>query len=105
MHNGNIADFNRIKRVLQQSLKEEFFLAVQGNTDSEWAFAVFLNFLEGDARDSLGPEILRTAMLKTIAQLNQWAKEKGVLEVSLSLSLTHCNPTDTADSCHFSTLQ
>jgi predicted glutamine amidotransferase len=43
MHNGNIAQFSRIKRKLQTSLRDELYNFVQGNTDSEWSFALFLN--------------------------------------------------------------
>lgn len=63
MHNGNIADFNTLKRRLQSDLPEVPFNMVQGNTgaftpssilfwrltaisrcqDSEWAFALFLS--------------------------------------------------------------
>ncbi|KAJ1669833.1 glutamine amidotransferase subunit, partial [Spiromyces aspiralis] len=43
MHNGLIGEFPRIKRQLQASLKDEIFLSIQGSTDSEHAFAVFLN--------------------------------------------------------------
>lgn len=45
MHNGGIAEFDKIKRKLQSSLPEELFLFVEGNTDSEWAFALFLSFV------------------------------------------------------------
>jgi glutamine amidotransferase len=46
MHNGGIAEFERMKRKLQDSLPEELFLFPQGNTDSEWAFALFLSFVK-----------------------------------------------------------
>ncbi|CAE6449711.1 unnamed protein product [Rhizoctonia solani] len=59
MHNGGIADFHLIKRKLQSSLSDELFAVPQGNTDSEWAFALFLSFL------------------------NQWAKEAKITEPSL----------------------
>jgi hypothetical protein len=42
---GNIADFNKIKRKLQSHLSDELFLFPAGNTDSEWAFALFLQQL------------------------------------------------------------
>ena len=64
MHNGGIAQFDKvmlshmlqhtgifihpflqIKRKLLSALPEELFLFVQGNTDSEWAFALFLSFV------------------------------------------------------------
>jgi glutamine amidotransferase len=43
MHNGNISGFTLIKRRLQASLRDELYNFVQGNTDSEWSFALFLN--------------------------------------------------------------
>lgn len=46
MHNGGIAEFEKIKRKLQNFLPEELYLFVQGNTDSEWAFALFLSFVK-----------------------------------------------------------
>jgi glutamine amidotransferase len=45
MHNGSISDFHLIKRKLQASLSDELFAVPQGNTDSEWAFALFLSFV------------------------------------------------------------
>ncbi|CAG8664342.1 1637_t:CDS:2, partial [Acaulospora morrowiae] len=83
IHNGNIANFNKIKRKLQQSLRDEIFFHVQGNTDSEWAFALFLNQLEDPKNGNFDYETLRMAMLKTIDQLNIWAKEEGIDEPSL----------------------
>nr|CAG8474690.1 6014_t:CDS:2 [Entrophospora candida] len=83
MHNGHIQDFYKIKRKLVQSLKEDIFLFVQGNTDSEWAFALFLNQLSDPKNGPFSHEILRNAMLKTIQQLNIWAEEEGINEPSL----------------------
>ncbi|CAJ0914950.1 13623_t:CDS:2, partial [Entrophospora sp. SA101] len=83
MHNGHIQDFYKIKRKLVQSLKEDIFLFVQGNTDSEWAFALFLNQLSDPKNGPFSHEILRSAMLKTIQQLNIWAEEEGINEPSL----------------------
>lgn len=52
MHNGHVAEFKKvtsynfeIKRSLQNMIKEEFFLMVQGNTDSEWIFSLFLSLV------------------------------------------------------------
>ncbi|KAI8972753.1 nucleophile aminohydrolase [Pilobolus umbonatus] len=83
MHNGGIAEFDKIKRRLQNSLSEELFLFVQGNTDSEWAFALFLSFLSDPNANSFEHQELKEAMLKTIAQLNEWAEEFGIEEPSL----------------------
>ncbi|KAJ1960234.1 glutamine amidotransferase subunit [Dipsacomyces acuminosporus] len=83
MHNGNIAGFESIKRKLQNSLREDIFLSLQGNTDSEHAFALFLNMLDAPEREEFSFRELRQAMLKTISQLNEWLDESGIHEISL----------------------
>jgi glutamine amidotransferase len=54
MHNGGIAEFDKIKRKLQNCLSEDLFLFVQGNTDSEWAFALFLSYVRSKHLCSFG---------------------------------------------------
>ncbi|KAL1925427.1 uncharacterized protein VTP21DRAFT_310 [Calcarisporiella thermophila] len=84
MHNGHIAEFRKIKRKLTVSLRDELFLFVQGNTDSEWAFALFLDQLENPGSDEpFSYEALKDAMLKTIALINKWSEEENITEPSL----------------------
>ncbi|KAJ2705615.1 glutamine amidotransferase subunit [Coemansia sp. IMI 203386] len=84
MHNGNIGGFERIKRQMQASLSEEIYLAIQGTTDSEHAFAVFLNMLDDPlGRKEFSHDELRRAMLATIEQINSWLDQAGVKETSL----------------------
>jgi len=68
-----------VKRRLVSDVSDRWFENVQGNTDSEWAFALFLDSLEKhgvDAddevkqRDGFGHTNLRKAMLKTIERIN-----------------------------------
>jgi predicted glutamine amidotransferase len=83
MHNGGIGCFKQIKRRLAMSLNEQWFTLVQGSTDSEWAFATFLDCLDkaGVSPNSevgqggFGHTVLRKAMLKTIARINSFIKE------------------------------
>jgi glutamine amidotransferase len=78
MHNGNIACWHLVKRDLALGLRERWFLGVLGGTDSEWAFAVFLDEMERGGVDpsedpgpgGFGHGVLRKAMLKTIARIN-----------------------------------
>ena len=77
MHNGSIANFAGIKRMLRESLSDDYYNFIQGTTDSEHAFAVFL--------DKLGKRIfdysvvdLSEAMLSTIQQINEWLDRAGV---------------------------
>ncbi|KAH7104128.1 glutamine amidotransferase [Auriculariales sp. MPI-PUGE-AT-0066] len=83
MHNGGIAQFNLIKRKLQAKLPDDIFTVVQGNTDSEWSFALFLSLLPDPHATSFSPEILRSTMLATIATLNELARDAGITEPSL----------------------
>ncbi|TEB35213.1 glutamine amidotransferase [Coprinellus micaceus] len=83
MHNGSIADFDSIKRRLQSDLPDIAFDTVKGNTDSEWAFAVFISKLPDPKAKSFSPAVLRKAMESTIAQLNVYRKQYGSTEPSL----------------------
>ena len=72
------------------SIREKYFLFVQGGTDSEWAFAVFLNELANMGIDpakhetsGFGHATLRAAMKNTIASINEFCKEIGDTEPSL----------------------
>ncbi|KAI9676630.1 MAG: hypothetical protein M1829_002947 [Trizodia sp. TS-e1964] len=78
MHNGNIGAWKYIKRRLGASIKDQWYIYVQGGTDSEWAFALFLDTMEnmGHHPDTeppsggFGHAILRKAMLRTIERIN-----------------------------------
>jgi glutamine amidotransferase len=89
MHNGGLGGWKHIKRRLGERLADKWYLGVQGGTDSEWAFALFLDTLERMGFDpsnppvgSFGPSVLRQAMLKTIEQINALIKDipKSILE-------------------------
>ena len=79
MHNGSIACWREIKRDLALSVGQKWFVGVQGNSDSEWAFALFLDCLEKAGFDpdseeckanGFGHTALRKAMLQTIQRIN-----------------------------------
>ncbi|KAL7343367.1 glucosamine 6-phosphate synthetase [Rhodotorula toruloides] len=83
---GCISDFAKIKRRLQNDLSDEYFQVPQGNTDSEWAFAAFLQQLSKltDPKKATIPHaILRQAMLNTVAVLTAYTKDVGATEPSL----------------------
>jgi ergothioneine biosynthesis protein EgtC len=81
MHNGAIAQFSKIKRRLRQSLSDELYNFIQGTSDSEHAFAVFLNQISDHLSNSSADELTR-AMVATIHQLNKWSDEAGITEPS-----------------------
>ncbi|CVK88071.1 hypothetical protein LB506_004264 [Fusarium annulatum] len=78
MHNGGLGGWKYIKRRLGERLADKWYLGVKGGTDSEWAFALFLDTLERLGHNpsacpetGFGPTILREAMKRTIAQINE----------------------------------
>jgi glutamine amidotransferase len=77
MHNGGIEGWDLIKRKVQNSVSSIAFDKVQGNTDSEWAFAVFLSSLPDPEAKTFTTEVLRQAMLDTISKLNAFVDEVG----------------------------
>ena len=82
MHNGGLGGWKYIKRRLGDSLADKWYLSVQGGTDSEWAFALFLDTLERKGYNpssppptGFGPTVLRQAMLATIKRTNDFIAE------------------------------
>jgi len=83
MHNGGIGAWGKVKRRLAASLNDEWFNFVKGGTDSEWAFALFLDCLEkmgiqptaNPPPNGFGPGVLRKAMLETISRINAYIAE------------------------------
>lgn len=77
MHNGAIEHFPRIKRRLQNALSDAGWESIEGSTDSEHAFALFLDAVGGAAATPTA-EALRAAIVTTLARLGQLALEAGV---------------------------
>ena len=82
MHNGGLGAWKYIKRRLGERLADKWYLGVCGGTDSEWAFALYLDTLERMGYDpsnppdhGFGPGVLRQAMLKVIKGINQFIAE------------------------------
>ena len=76
MHNGEVASFARIKRRLRRSLPDRLYESLRGSTDSEHAFAVFLDRL-GDTDSPRSPRELARALMETVARLEEWTAEAG----------------------------
>jgi glutamine amidotransferase len=101
MHNGGLGGWKQIKRRLGERLADKWYLNVGGGTDSEWAFALFLDTLErmghdpsSQPEDGFGPTVLRKAMLKTIAQINE-------LIDNIPESIVHAEHVDTRSLLNF----
>jgi glutamine amidotransferase len=81
MHNGGIAGFARIKRRLRQSLSDTAYGLIQGTTDSEHAFALFLDILADRIEDYTATD-LRDAMVETIRRLEKMSRAAGITDPS-----------------------
>lgn len=80
MHNGHISNFSSIKLRLAQHIRQCYFINVQGATDSEWAFALFLDCLQSlgcdpTACNHFPTHTLRKALLKTLEYIKEWTNE------------------------------
>lgn len=100
MHNGGISNFKRIKRKLLSHIEDEYLNFIQGSTDSECAFALFLDSLEKEGcnpRDKTGNfphQAIRNALLKTIGYIRDWTKEANRDEEYAEPSLLNFAVTD-----------
>lgn len=102
MHNGGLGGWKYIKRRLGERLADKWYLGVVGGTDSEWAFALFLDTLERMGHDpsskppaGFGPTVLRKAMLKSIAIINELIDQ-------IPESTIHAENVDTRSLLNFS---
>lgn len=69
MHNGEIAGFRVIKRYMRRQLSDEVYDWIQGQTDSEHMFAIFIEtFLKN--KGHFNAEDIADAFEETIAQIN-----------------------------------
>jgi len=75
MHNGGINDFMNIKRHLRHLLDDDIYNWIQGETDSEHFFALFLQLSKG--KDLTKITVVGDVLQETIAKVNQLIEEFG----------------------------
>lgn len=76
MHNGTLKGFRSIRRRLQQSLPDWVWESIQGTTDSEHAFALFLAELGEPEAERTSAE-LRDALVRVLGRLQGLLDERG----------------------------
>ncbi|VEU21038.1 DEKNAAC101968 [Brettanomyces naardenensis] len=121
MHNGAINSFRRIKRKLVSYIEDDFFLTIQGSTDSECCFALFLDSLYKMGYDpkldkAVPAEIIREALVNAIQLIKGWVAELNLDDsdpslmnfavtdgASIVVSRYVSSKTDEAASLYFST--
>lgn len=118
MHNGGVLGFDKIKKLLINHIDDKFFLLIQGSTDSECCFVLFLDCLlklgydPSDGSIGFTHQILRTALLDCIRLIKDWqtavTKEPSLLNFAVTdgqlvvVSRYVTSRTDECASLHFS---
>jgi glutamine amidotransferase len=73
MHNGRLDQFSRFRRLILNDLSDQAFDFIKGNTDTECAFALFLDEIGFDSAASF--EKLKQAMKATVSKINNYRKQ------------------------------
>ncbi len=113
-HNGDLADFARMKSLLAAHVKPEFAAQVHGTTDSEWIYALFVSQLKNPFMESDEAEIF-DSLEKTLSIIREARKGLGIaLSSSVNLFIANgkqlaalrycfdfgCYPTDDPARVH-----
>jgi len=92
MQNGGVKEFNKIKRRLINRLDDDIFQWIQGQTDTQYIFALFLT-IAGELRDqkeSLSFDDLSDCLSQTFAEIQDMKHEAKIDAPSLyNLVLTN----------------
>jgi glutamine amidotransferase len=81
MHNGQVGGFPVVKRKLINLLSEERYRMIQGTTDTEHAFALFLDYL---AQPAGSPTLfeMKVALLQMVDAILRLTTDNGIEETS-----------------------
>ena len=82
-HNGDLAEFARMKPLLLAHIKPEFLSQIHGTTDSEWIYALFVSQLLNPS-EALEEKLLFEAIQKTLEIIRD---VRARLDISLSSSV------------------
>jgi len=85
MHNGGIAAFKDVRRKLRALVKDPLYQLIEGSTDTETAFALFLDCLP-DVEEAQSPEVLVAALQKTIALIVDVTKSYGPSSLNFAVT-------------------
>lgn len=88
-HNGDLAEFARMKPLLAAHIKPEFLAQIHGTTDSEWIYALFVSRYAGSL-DTLEEGALFAAIQDTLGILREARARLGIA-LSSSVNLFVAN--------------
>ena len=75
MHNGDIPGRARLSRQVALAADDTLLAQIRGNTDTEWAFTLFLTNLAGWPEERPTLDTLAAAMRETLSQIAGWHGE------------------------------
>ena len=75
MHNGRLDQFEKIKKPLINSLSDRAYINIQGTTDSEYAFALFLDYM--DFKTDADLHMMKNGLNATLKHIMELRKEYG----------------------------
>jgi len=93
-HNGDLADFARMKPLLLAHIKPEFMAQIHGTTDSEWIYALLVSQL-ADPRNTLEEHSIFAAIQDTLQIIREVRARLGIA-LSSSVNLFVANGTQLA---------
>jgi len=93
-HNGDLADFARMKPLLLAHIKPEFMAQIHGTTDSEWIYALLVSQL-ADPRNTLEEHSIFDAIQNTLQIIREVRARLGIA-LSSSVNLFVANGTQLA---------
>lgn len=88
-HNGDVTGFQKIRRDIEASLSEEAYALIEGNTDSEHVFALFVHALRDVevAGESAPLELLARALEAACARVLAFARARNAEDHDTYLNL------------------
>lgn len=102
MHNGDLPGFQLVRRKLIESLSDEAFHVVRGNTDSEHLFALFLDRMREKKNGGRALESMGEALVETIGRAVGFIRRAGLEKEPTFLNLAVSNGRESV-ACRFST--
>lgn len=89
MHNGQVGGFPFLKRAIVNLLSEERYMGIQGTTDTEHIFGLFLDRL-AHPLGGAHPYEMKAALLHMLATLTKLARDNRITEASyLNICVTN----------------
>ncbi len=82
MHNGKVGGFAKIRRRIIERLSDAAFESIEGSTDSEYVFALFLDQYSAQDQGLAKSERLARALGATIKEVNSIVDEAGIEDAS-----------------------